>query len=155
MMSHSKTDFELVIKTQSELKYGINDSRIKIEYDNPDNREDLYAGFDAMVLPRRYAGLCLPMNEALLSALPVFMTDISPNNKILPQSWLAQSTKIGELMTRTMIDVHEANPEHLASIIDAYNNSDKESIKQSAYWIGYNNFSPDVLKDKYLNLLQK
>lgn len=39
-----------------------------------------------MILPRKYAGLCLPMNEALMSGLPVIMTDIEPNNVILPKS---------------------------------------------------------------------
>ena len=156
MMKHSKADFELVIKTQSELKYGISDSRIKIEYDNPDDRQYLYSRFDAMILPRRYAGLCLPMNEALLSALPVFMTNISPNSSVLPGKWLADSHKIGELMTRTMLDVYEADPFNLATIVDNYiNKKDKSEDKQESYSIGYKHFSPDVLKDKYLNLLQK
>jgi hypothetical protein len=78
MLKYSKADYELVIRSQSEIETNIKDSRLTIEIGNPDNREDMYSGFDAMVLPRRYAGLCLPMNEALLSALPVFMTDISP-----------------------------------------------------------------------------
>ena len=60
----------------------------------------MYSGFDAMVLPRRYAGLCLPMNEALMSALPVFMTNISPNNAILPPKWLAESKQIDTFRTK-------------------------------------------------------
>ena len=100
MLKYSKTDYELVVKTQSQLNIGIKDSRLKIDHSDEPIRENLYGGFDLMILPRRYAGLCLPMNEALMSGLPVFMTDISPNNYVLPKEWLANSEKTGTLRTR-------------------------------------------------------
>ena len=149
MLKYSKEDYELVIKTQSEIDNKYKDSRLTIEQNNLDNRQDLYKNFDAMVLPRRYAGLCLPMNEALISGLPVFMTDISPNNFVLPKEWLIPSKKIGRFMTRTLLDIYEANPKHLGKTIDLYINKDKLSDKQKAFDIGYNNFSTDILKDKY------
>ena len=106
MLRHSRADYQIVIKTQSPLNLNKTDSRLSIDTNSPENKEDLYDGFDAMVLPRRYAGLCLPMNEALLSGLPVFMTDISPNNKVLPKEWLVPSQKITEFKARTMIVVY-------------------------------------------------
>ena len=155
MLKHSKADYELVIKSQSEIDINIKDSRLSIDTSSPENREDLYMGFDAMVLPRRYAGLCLPMNEALLSGLPVFMTDISPNNKILPDKWLVQSKKISEFKARTMIDVYEADPIKLARMVDSYMKSkNKRKQKEKAFSIGYNNFSVDILKDKYVDILK-
>ena len=156
MLKYSKSDYELVIKSQSKLDIKINDSRISIDTNSPDNKQDLYSGFDAMVLPRRYAGLCLPMNEALLSGLPVFMTDISPNDTILPKSWLVPSKKIDEFKARTMIDVYEANPEALAKLIDDYvNDANKIEQKQKAFEIGMNNFATENLKQKYLDILEK
>ena len=125
MIKHSKEDYELVIKSQTPLNVICRDPRVKIEIGNPDNRQDMYSGFDAMVLPRRYAGLCLPMNEALMSALPVFMTDISPNNAILPDEWLAKSIKIDVFRTKSMVDVYDANPDKLAKIIDKYVGNDR------------------------------
>lgn len=155
MLKYSKADYEIVIKSQSPLDINTKDSRLSIDTSSPENREDLYVGFDAMVLPRRYAGLCLPMNEALLSGLPVFMTDISPNNNVLPKEWLVKSSKVNEFMARTMIDVYEANPEQLADLVDNYiNNTNKIELKQKAFDIGYNNFAVDVLKDKYLDILK-
>ena len=155
MLKYSKADYEIVIKSQSPLDINTKDSRLSIDTSSPENREDLYFGFDAMVLPRRYAGLCLPMNEALLSGLPVFMTDISPNNNVLPKDWLVKSSKINEFMARTMIDVYEADPEQLADLVDNYiNNTNKIELKQKAFDIGYNNFSVDTLKDKYLDILK-
>ena len=155
MLKYSKADYEIVIKSQSSLDIKTNDSRLSIDTSSPNNREDLYFGFDAMVLPRRYAGLCLPMNEALLSGLPVFMTDISPNNNVLPKEWLVKSSKVNEFMARTMIDVYEADPEQLANLVDNYiNEPNKIELKQKAFDIGYNNFSVDILKDKYLDILK-
>lgn len=156
---HCKTDFELVIRTQKPLPFVVQrtlDPRITIDLANHNNREEMYAGFDAMVLPRRYAGLCLPMNEALLSGLPVFMTDISPNNDILPSEWLIQSEKIGMVNTKKPVPVYEAHPKLLAKKIDDYIISqNKLEEKQRAYEIGYNNFSPTILKPKYIEVLQK
>jgi hypothetical protein len=156
MMKYSKEDYELVIKSQTPLNLICNDSRVKIEIGNPDNRQDMYSGFDAMVLPRRYAGLCLPMNEALMSALPVFMTNISPNNTILPAKWLAESKKIDSFRTKSMVDVYDVRSEGLAKIIDKYvGNNNKYEIKETAVQIGLDNFSVDKLKQKYLDIINE
>jgi hypothetical protein len=96
------------------------------------------------------------MNEALMASLPVFMTNISPNNQLLPEPWLAESSKIDELMTRTMIDVYSADPQNLAKIVDDYMEiTDKTKMKQQAFDIGFNNFSVDILKPKYLEIMSK
>jgi glycosyltransferase involved in cell wall biosynthesis len=154
MLKHSKADYELVIRSQSEIVTNVTDSRLKIEVGNPENREDMYNGFDAMVLPRRYAGLCLPMNEALLSGLPVFMTNVSPNNQILPQDWLVESDSIGTIRTKVRINLFEANNVLLAQTIDKYMSiNDKTNYKQQAYDLGFNNFAPTILKDKYVELI--
>jgi hypothetical protein len=154
MMNHLESDIVLDIRTQTKLDFPVKDKRINIISDNVKDYTELYSGYDAMILPRRYAGLCLPMNEALLSGLPVFMTDISPNNYLLPQEWLAESKKIGELMTRTMLDVYSADPKNLASIVDNYLQSDMAESKQKAFQIGYDNFSYEILQDKYEQLFK-
>jgi hypothetical protein len=156
MIKYSKEDYELVIKSQTPLNVVCKDSRVKIEIGNPDNRQDMYTGFDAMVLPRRYAGLCLPMNEALMSALPVFMTDISPNNAILPDKWLIESHKIDEFKTKSMVDVYNADPDRLAKVIDKYVENDKKiKFKETALEIGLENFSVDKLKDRYIKIINE
>lgn len=156
MLNYSKQDYELVIKSQSDIDIKSKDSRLKVEISNVESNESLYSGFDAMVLPRRYAGLCLPMNEALLSGLPVFMTDISPNNYILPKDWLVRSEQIDKLKTRAMLDVYSADPKALAKIIDHYFHKDKKILEQKeyAFQIGYDNFSSEVLKNKYIDILK-
>lgn len=154
MLKYAKSDFQLVVKSQVPLNIECDDPRLVVDTSNPDARESLYEGYDAMVLPRRYAGLCLPMNEALISALPVFMTNISPNNNILPQEWLVDSTKIDRLMTRTILDVYDGDPKMLAELIDNYYNSDITVAKEQAFQIGITNFSSSSLIEKYKNLLE-
>ena len=154
MLKYSKADYELVIRSQSEIETNVKDSRLTIEIGNPDNRQDMYAGFDAMVLPRRYAGLCLPMNEALMSALPVFMTNISPNNHVLPNEWLVKTRLLETFRTKVRIELFEADAVALAETIDSYINSDNKIIqKEKAFNLGYNNFAPDELKDIYLDII--
>ena len=154
MLKYSKANYELVITTQKFPELNLKDSRVTVDNSNPENREELYNGFDAMLLPRRYAGLCLPMNEALISGLPVFMTNISPNNLILPKKWLIKSEHINSFQAKSLVDVYDGNPEHLASIVDEYmDNKDKREMKDSALQIGLNHFAKNNLKDKYLDLI--
>ena len=153
MLNYSSGDYELVIKTQSQLNIKCNDPRLTIDASSPDSHQSLYEGFDAMILPRRYAGLCLPMNEALISALPVFMTNISPNNKVLPNDWLFNSTKIDQLQTRTMLDVYDGDAKMLGKLVDDYYTLDISNLKDKAFEIGKNNFSIQSLKEKYINLI--
>jgi glycosyltransferase involved in cell wall biosynthesis len=154
MLKYSKASYELVITTQKFPELDLKDSRVTLNNSNPENREELYNGFDAMLLPRRYAGLCLPMNEALISGLPVFMTDISPNNLILPKEWLVKSEHINSFQAKSLVDVYDGNPEHLAAIVDEYmDNKDKREMKDSALQIGLNHFAKNNLKDKYLDLI--
>ena len=158
MMRYSKADYELVIRTQTKLESNITDDRIVLDYNDNEDRESMYVGFDAMILPRRYAGLCLPMNESLLSALPVFMTNISPNNKILPGKWLVESHLIDQFRAKTMIDVYEANLRKLAELVDNYvglNDQDKINEKEEALCLGYDNFSPNKLLPEYLKLINE
>lgn len=156
MLKYSEEDFQVVVRTQTPLDIKCDDPRLVIDNTDSESREDMYDGFDAMILPRRYAGLCLPMNEALMSGLPVFMTDISPNNKILPQEWLVKSNKIGILKTRAVLDVHAADPKSLARMVDDYMKQKSKIVeKKQAFEIAMNNFAAENLKQKYLDILEK
>lgn len=154
MLKYSKADYELVVTVQGDFKPDCDDPRLTIDNSNPDDRAELYTGFDLMVLPRRYGGLCLPMNEALLSGLPVIMTDVSPNNDILPSEWLVEATKVAEVQFKGLVDLYDTDPRKLAELVDKFiNECDIANEKKKAFDLGYNTFSPDVLKDKYLSLI--
>lgn len=148
-MSMSKGDYEVVVKTQTECQ-PIQDKRVTYDYSNPESQASLYTGFDALILPRRYAGQSLPMMEALMSALPVIMTDIDPNNKVLPKDWLVPAIKVDELQTRTMIDVYAAKPKILAEKMDTMDVS--PTAKNNAVRIG-SQFEAESLRKRYEELL--
>lgn len=147
-------DFELHVKTQNPLEIDTSDPRVIVDSSNPKDETHLYFDYDAMILPRRYAGLCLPMNEALLSGLPVIMTNIDPNNKLLPSEWLVEAHRMGKFMAKTEIDVYESSLQSLADKLKWLCSIDLNEEKQKAYKIGYDNFSFEVLKPKYEELIR-
>lgn len=156
-LEFSDRDFELVIRSQYPLPYQINDRRVMIDIGNKTEPYELYKDFDAMIMPRRYGGLCLPMNEALCSGLPVIMTDISPNNRILPERWLAQARKTKEFMARTVVDVHTTDYRDLVRIIDSFCDMSDEELQEQkslAFEIGFDEYDADNLRLKYKEILE-
>lgn len=76
-----------------------------------------YGEADVLVMPRRYGGLCLPVQEAMAAGLAVVMTDTSPND------WWPTL----RVPTRTAVDFRtpgghlrlaDASPRHLAQLVD-------------------------------------
>lgn len=150
-LKYAKGDFEIVIRAQGEIPLS-DDSRIVYDLVDEPIQGNLYKGYDALIMPRRYGGQCLPMTEALVSGLPVVMTDIEPNNKILPQRWLCDAIHTGSFMTRTSIDMYSAVPTHLASILDNLDVGLHE--KEIACYLG-GQFLADNLKEEYKELVEK
>lgn len=150
-------DFELVIKTQT-TEVECDDPRVTIDRSSPDDEKELYYDFDAMIMPRRYGGACLPMNEALASGLPVIMTDIDPNNKILPETWLVKAEKKLSFMARTSIDVYESDIDMLARRIQDFAEIDYDDLiecKLSARDIAEEEYSSTSVKRKWDLLMQR
>lgn len=100
--------------------------RLIMQNIGPDNYWEIYDNQDVLVMPRRYGGLCLPVNEAFGAGLPVIMPDIEPNNKWLPKEWLYKADldftfQPGRL--GSPIDVYKSDPEQLAKMIDKFASS--------------------------------
>lgn len=94
------------------------------------NYADVYGLGDVLLLPRRYGGNCLPLNEALSRTMPVIMTDIQPNNQLLPPEWLIQAEIVDQFTPRTTIDIYEGECIALASKIDRFYNMTSEQFDQ-------------------------
>jgi hypothetical protein len=62
-MQRSRTDFELVVKSQEPIQLLLRDRRIIWDHSAPEEQQMLYEGFDALIMPRRYGGLCKPFAE--------------------------------------------------------------------------------------------
>lgn len=153
-LKYTKANFELVIKSRPSFEIECTDPRVRFDFSIPEDEQELYNGFDAMILPRRYAGLCIPMIESLSSGLPVIMTDITPNNNVLPRKWLVKSKQIGTFKTRTMISYHSADHKALARKIDWLCSVDLNPEKAEAFDLSLKNYSPVELKEKYMEVFQ-
>lgn len=73
---------------------GFQSDVVTIDNTNTEDHWQIYEGFDALVMPRRYAGLCLPVLEAFGCGLPVVMTNMSPQNTDWPVETVP--TSLGE-----------------------------------------------------------
>lgn len=92
-----------------------------IEGDTEDNAE-LYDG-DVLLLPRRFAGQSLPMNEAMALGLPVIALDRTPENGWLPRQSLVKANKWGRFKTQGgQLDVFTTSPNLLAEKITELHN---------------------------------
>jgi glycosyltransferase involved in cell wall biosynthesis len=117
---------------------------------------DLYAMGDVLLLPRRYGGNCLPLNEALSVGMPVIMTAISPNKDFLPAEWLLPAVMINQFTPRTVIDIYSADPQLLArKIDDFYNMTEPQMLaeNQRANELA-ETISWDKLKPKYIEAFE-
>jgi glycosyltransferase involved in cell wall biosynthesis len=150
-MQRSRADFELVVKSQTPLEPIIKDKRITWDSSAPNDQWRLYAGFDALIMPRRYGGLCLPCNEGLTSGLPVIMSNVSPNSELLPADWLVPGAFNGGFTARVPIPYFNANIAVLARKLDewaAMPNDQLERHKTRALELAQQ-FHPDVLRPQY------
>lgn len=153
-VAQTQEEFDLTITSQHELppEYITNNRKVNYKIGSVDEPCKLYKDYDALILPRRYGGLSLPVQEALISGLPVIMTDISPNRELLPSKWLVIARKQGDFRARTMIDVYTSDIVSLASRIDTLATMDLEEEKIEAFDIGFSNFADSQLKGDYERL---
>ena len=153
----TKSDFKLVVKTQHLLSMDafLDDPRVEYIAGNVAENNDLYEDFDALLLPRRWGGLSLTLNEAMMSGLPTIMTNISPQDLWLPQEWLIDATLKGSFTGRAPVEYYSVDHDKLAAKIDEFATMGRGKLneeKKIAYKIATDSFSPEVLKDRYLYL---
>lgn len=117
-LAHQAThSFEDYLRMQ--LECGDPEKLSIVRYEH-EKYSDIYKHGDVLLMPRRYGGNCLPVNEALSAGMPVIMPNISPNDKFLPDTWLLPATKIDEFTPRTKIDIYDIDPRSLAKKIDKF-----------------------------------
>lgn len=138
-----KNDITVHLKGQNPVHVPPLPSNVNIitDFGNKKNYYDNYIG-GVLVMPRKYGGLCLVMNEAIASGMPVITNNIAPNHFWLPDEWLVDAMQVGSFQSKKRIDIFEANGIALSSKIDEfcdsgfYNNAvdQAEKIRDNISW---------------------
>lgn len=82
------------------------------------NYWELYADQDVLLLPRRYGGLCLPVQEGLAAGLVPVMSDVPPNDEW--PSMLIPTTTRGQIATAAgVLPLASCRPVDIAATVDA------------------------------------
>lgn len=126
-LRHVTEDVEVTIRCQEEEflqgidGYPINRRKVKLNLEHGDTKDywDNYTNYDVLVLPRRFGGLCLPLNEALGAGMPVIMPEIEPN-QWLPKEWLIPASHKTSFMAKNRVDVYGTPAIALAARIDQF-----------------------------------
>lgn len=115
------------------------------------NYWDQYADADALVMPRRYGGLCMPVQEACAAGLAILMPDCAPNR----DTWPIVPVRVhgyDQLHMRAG-EVAVANVDHmdLARQMDALAEPCKRHVQQQASlgwatWHSWQRQGPDWLE---------
>ena len=139
---------ELHIRTAPNVTLVINSA------DEPDYWNN-YSGHDVLVMPRRFGGLCLPVNEALAAGMPVIMPNIEPN-QWLPERWLVAAQHVGEFSAKALITIYSVEPQDLAHAIDEFATDDLHF--QQSTWVAKelaHQLSWDTQKPEYEKVFQQ
>lgn len=127
-LQHVTATIEVTIKCQQPGWVGglINEHSIRtpgnvtltIDSGDTEHYWDNYRGYDALILPRRFGGLCLPANEAIGAGIPVIMPNIDPNNTWLPAAWLIPAHLAGDFSAKQHITYYRTDICALAAKLD-------------------------------------
>ena len=122
---------QMTATTQDYIEYAEkngNMDKLIISVQEYENYQDVYAEGDVLILPRRYGGNCMPVNEALSVGMPVIMPNMIPNNELLPIEWLVPTATIDQFTPRTVVDINTVDPVLLAKKIDEFANMTTDDV---------------------------
>ena len=149
----------LLIRSQQPSPSLTTARHVKVRHiiENVQDHAELYSEGDVLLLPRRYGGNCLIMNEALSCGLPVLMTDCSPQNTLLPPEMLIRSrTGVGLKAQSGRIPTVDIDPNYLAGMVDRLiaDPAEVERLSKTADAIAAT-ISWEALKPVYIQALEE
>lgn len=122
------------------------------------DRRDAYpAGCGALLLPRRYGGLCLPMQEAAALGWPIVTLDLPPQQEWVHPDLLVEPTLGDQVkMVNGWFHVYQCNPRRLADAVDRLvRDRDLWAAARQASLVHAASISWDVWASRYRQLLEE
>lgn len=155
-MRHVDPSVHLTVRSQHPVKVHAK-VRNRVTVHGP--ADDYWTNFEGtesvFVMPRRFGGLCLPLNEALAAGMVPLMSDVSPQNHFLDPRSLVPTCGSEQLMTKAPIDVWDVDPvvlaeriNHLAERPEVVAELSAHSDRLASQW------SWDTLGPRYLELFE-
>jgi glycosyltransferase involved in cell wall biosynthesis len=107
---------------------------VTVEVNGVADYRRLYDHADVLVMPRRYGGLCLPVQEALAAGLAVAMTDCEPNITTWPAASIRSRPGTTIRTPGGPVTLHDPDPASIAAVIDRLADAPEEvaSLKTRA-----------------------
>lgn len=135
---------------------GLIPHRLKLELGEK-SYEDLWSEYDAVVVPEKFNGLSLPLQEARAAGLLVMTTDRYPANTWLPKEPLIRvDSESRQVVAKSCLNFveSEVRPEDIAAKIDEWYGKDISDYSLAGkYWA--EEMSWDALKPIYLEELER
>jgi glycosyltransferase involved in cell wall biosynthesis len=129
-IQYVKSDIKFMIRSQYNLPHFVSDYRVTVHTGDAPNYWELYNGEDVLLLPRKYGGLSLQLNEAMSTGMIPLMLDVVPQNEFLAPEMLIPATHVDTISPRTVIQVHSCTPQELATKIDEVAGYSEDKIKE-------------------------
>lgn len=115
---------EVTIATQEPLSWAYapvaTSVRVNVISTNEPDYWKLYAHGNALIMPRRYAGLCMPVLEAMGAGLAVIMSDMAPQNEEWPVATVATTEGFPVRLMGGKIPTGDVAPNALAQRMDQW-----------------------------------
>ena len=148
-MAYVKSPLKLIVRVQPNAHQqgiGSNDPRVEVRHGSAPYGE-LFDEGDVFVLPDKFGGSFLPMQEAFAAGMPVMASD-RPNNRWLPNELLIPVERYVDDMIRIPIKSAVINPRTLAAKLDEVYGQDISGVSWTGKgWAARNDW--DALRGAY------
>jgi hypothetical protein len=123
-LQHLRVPCKVIIRSQEPLRQRIRHPKyveVDVQVSNAKDYWTLYEDADCLVIPRRYGGLSLPMNEAASKGLAIIASGIEPQSEWLPSESTVGTRIRGRFNAPgALIQLHEVHPRALAMKMDEF-----------------------------------
>lgn len=161
-LKYIRTDLKVKIYTQHPLTLEDMTEAVKYKAEvipvDIDNYWDLYTKGDVLVMPRRYGGLCLPLNECMAAGMIPIMPAVEPQMEFLHDKMLTPVVRRTAIAARSPeIYAYDVDPQTLAYHMDLLHELNHGAIEDlSDYSDAYAQvIAWETLKPVYMDFLEK